>query len=138
MPLRPLILIPFIAIACICNVPLGVANDASFDEAFCKKMKQFQQNVLQDIGAMLDSVTRNDGMAVFCGNKIVEFKKFVIVSETEIREGWKERKGAQWDEIMCGNDVIREAVDGGWIIANLMTFSDGKRFRHTANCRPSR
>jgi hypothetical protein len=138
MLLRPLILILFMAIACICNVSLGVANDASFDEVFCKKMKQFKQNGLQDIGAMLDSITINDGMAVFCGNKIIEFKKIIIVSGAEIREGWEERKNAQWDEIMCSNDLIRKAVDGNWIIANLMTFSDGRRFWHATNCRPSR
>jgi hypothetical protein len=90
--LRLLMLTLFISIACICNVPLGVANDPSFDEAFCKKMKHFQQKGLQDIGAMLDSITINGGMAVFCGSEIIEFKKSLLFQRRRYGKAGKRQK----------------------------------------------
>ena len=107
---------------------------ANFNDAvFCSEAEVFKKNGEVDVGKMVDGFTRNDGMAVLCGNKTIEFKKFLYANESEMRVGWKERKATQWDAIYC-ESAYREAIKNGWTIAVSFITKDGKRFWHAATC----
>lgn len=107
---------------------------AGFDDAvFCSEAEAFKEKGEVDVGKMVDKFTRNDGMAVLCGIKTIEFKKFLFANESEMRVGWQERKAAQWDAIYCEGANL-EAIKNGWTIATSFIAKDGKRFWHAATC----
>ncbi len=108
---------------------------AEFDDAaFCKQMEAFKANGEVDVGKMVDKYTRNDGIAVLCGNKIVDFKKFMFANQNDMREGWQDRKAAQWNSIYCEGEWL-EAINNGWTVALTLVTQDGKRFWHKATCK---
>lgn len=104
------------------------------DKAFCEELTQFKKAGEQDIGQMIDKYTRNDGMTLLCGNKIVEFKKFIVTESSAFREGWKERKAKQWNEIYC-KELWLDAIKGRWTVAVQIITLDGERFWHKATCK---
>ncbi|SRR6266404_6924656 len=104
------------------------------DKEFCDPMRQFADKANKDAGSMLDSITRNDGMAVLCSSKIVDFKKFLNVDDSSFRDGWVQRKQQQWNEIYCKDNYWLKAIAAGWTVAQTMTFVNGKRYWMKAEC----
>ncbi len=105
------------------------------EEVFCNYMKDFSQKVNSEGPVWVDHATRQDGVAVICNTKIVEYKKFMNVSSADLRVGWQERKQEQLNDIHCTDDSpFRQAIDNGWNIKMLLTFIDGKTARFTAYC----
>ncbi len=104
------------------------------DKEFCKAMTDLMTNINKDAGQMVDATTRNDGGAVLCNSKIVDYKKFLKAPSTAMREGWKERKNAQWNEIYCKGPFL-DAIRNGWTISTTLTTIDGDRTWIKANCK---
>lgn len=105
------------------------------DAEFCSAMKELSETFNKDAPTWVDSTTRHDGMAVLCNAKIAEYKKFIKVTPAEFRDGWQQRKQAQWNSIYCDKEKpFREAIDNGWQIVANMTFIDGSIHRITAEC----
>ena len=99
---------------------------AAFDDVeFCGEMKGFSERAKQDVGVMVDAVTRNDGTAVLCGLRVIDFKKFSTAPTTAYREGWRARKERQWSETSC--QYFSAALKAGWTISQTLTFIDGAR-----------
>ena len=112
----------------------AMASAAEFDdESFCNVMMEQQKKINADAGQMVDAVTRNDGVAVLCSTKIIDFKKFMASDSSKMREGWQDRKAKQWNEIYC-NGVFLDAINNGWTVAFTLIFQDGNRFWYKANC----
>lgn len=110
-----------------------VAHARSRDDEFCKILTDMASARNAEGPKMVDHVTRDDGMAVLCSLKAVEFKKFMFASQAEMRPGWRERKAKQWNDIYC-NGATRENIEDGWTIALVLVLQDGTRFRHAATC----
>ena len=112
----------------------AVAEELFDSDEFCRQITLLQGQSQPDVGQMLDDITRNNGIAVLCGLKVVELKKFLVVSSSDLRDGWQERKARQWDQIYCADGPFREAIANGWTIAMQTTTEDGARFWHKAGC----
>lgn len=124
--------IAFIFLCMLLFIQTAQASNFSND-TFCIDMEKFQSNGISDLGKMVDKYTRNDGMTVLCGNKIVEFKKFLKMPSGSLKEGWEERKTKQWNVIYC-EDPFLQAIKNGWTIALNLTTSDGIRTWIKASC----
>ena len=83
---------------------------------------------------MVDPVTRNDGMAVLCNTKVVEYKKSMIVDFSMLRDGWKERKQKQWNSIYCDGSHWQKLIDDGWTVSTTLISKSGERFWFKAEC----
>jgi hypothetical protein len=83
---------------------------------------------------MLDKVTRMDGIAVLCGTRVVAFYKFLNVAPSALREGWRERKQKQWNDVYCTDPLWLDAIRGGWTVSTIATFVEGTRIYIDANC----
>ena len=126
-------LVATLAVAiCLCG---HRAYGQQFDDAaFCKSMQEFAVKANKDAGSMLDANTRNDGLAVLCAEKVIDFKKFLIAPSYMMRPGWKDRKSKQWRDIYCKDPYSKLAIQNGWTIATTMTTTDGDRSWITADC----
>jgi hypothetical protein len=105
------------------------------DDGFCDAMKEWSDKLNKDAGSMLDSITRSDGVAVLCATKIVDFKKFIKIDESAMRDDWFQRKQQQWNDIYCKDDIWSQAIAAGWTVAQTWVFANGKRYWMKAECR---
>lgn len=104
------------------------------DGEFCRIMRQITANVTPDLPRMVDSVTRVDGMSVFCGLRTVATNKYLLVSMSAMQEGWQARKQEQWNRIICDNAAFGVMARRGWRFAHNMTFQSGERITQEARC----
>jgi len=117
----------------VCNLFPGHA--LAFDEAaFCTSMKDFAEKAKADEGIMLDQFTRSDGLAVLCGVRTITFYKFITVAPGLLRDGWNERKQAQWNEMFCKDAAWLPAIQAGWRVSQAVTFVDGTRIYVEVRC----
>jgi hypothetical protein len=125
--LRALLALPLV-------LPMSAAETQFNDKAFCDVIKQFAEKANKDTGSMLDPVTRSDGMAVMCETKIVDFKKFLIVDDSNLRDGWLQKQ-QQWNDIYCKDNGWSKAIANGWTVTQTLTSVNGKRYSIKAECR---
>jgi hypothetical protein len=64
----------------------------------------------------VDAGTRVDAHVVTCRSKTYHVDKFINQPVSEMREGWRGRKEAQWDEMICHWNM-GPLVKGGWRIS---------------------
>ena len=103
------------------------------NDAFCVLVKEIANKTNAESPVWVDGITRQDGLAVFCSLKTVEFAKFIKVNPSDFRKGWQGRKQSQWNSIYC-KGTFREAIDHGWHIILQATFVNGFRHRIYAKC----
>jgi hypothetical protein len=122
--------------ACVFVAALSVfpAAAAHNETEFCATLKHYAEKSRADIGTMLDGVTRFDGMAVLCGLRRVVYYHFLTIAPIALRDGWKERKQKQWNEIYCQTPVFLEAIEAGWVIMDTITLVDGTRIYLETKC----
>jgi hypothetical protein len=120
---------------CLTFVPCAAFGNEFSEDEFCSQITEMAEKLNAEGSSMVDAGTRQDGMAAICSLKVVEFKKFVNMPITSLREGWQGRKQAQWNKIYCDNNSpFRSAIDNGWTIGVLTTFIDGEQHRIKAAC----
>jgi hypothetical protein len=107
------------------------------DAEICATGHNVAASFMADAPVMVDTITRADGMSVMCGLKAVTWNKTVLVLSSSFRDGWRARKQAQFNEIICGNDLFREMQRRGWRFTQNMTFPDGERVIMDAETCPS-
>ena len=122
-------------ISAICIGGISVRSQQFDDTAFCETMHKFAANANKDAGSLVDAHTRNDGMAVLCATKVVDFKKFIDVPQDAMRPGWKDRKSDQWRNIYCNDPFWRSAIQNGWTVATTIVTVDGDRTWIEAVCK---
>jgi len=100
----------------------------SFNEdEFCFAVSDIARRVNARKGKWLDRSTRYDGVAVDCAAKTVEVKRFLNADPDSMREGWKTRKERAWNQDFCSDEGWRKAIDAGWTIVSMVTFSSEER-----------
>lgn len=125
----------FVAIVLI-SLSSPLYSSSFDDESFCMTLESFKADLDKDTGKMVDKYTRNDGMALLCGGKIVEYKKFLFVDASDMRSGWQSRKEQQWNDLYCNDEKVwLDAINNGWTVAFSIITQDGKRFWHKAECK---
>lgn len=134
-PLRLVFLSLLTSLASLFLHHTGAVAQGAFDEAaFCAAAKDAAQKMNQESPMMVDNLTRQDGMAVVCAARMVDFKKSILVKQSDFREGWLERKQAQWNELYCPNEIMGPAIRAGWTVQMTLTFASGERYRISAKC----
>ena len=127
---------------CLLSILIGAAvsltaaaQALSFDDVeFCVAARQLAIAVNKDVDVWLDRTTRNDGVAVSCDRRLVEFKRFVSARGAAIDSSWNERKTNEWNATHCENPIWAEAIRNGWTIAAAFAASDGTRVSIRAQC----
>ncbi len=103
------------------------------EELTCKVFKELSGDINKEGPTWVDTITRSDGIAVFCSRKFVDYKKFIKLLPSQLRVGWEERKQKQWNALYCKSSS-RIAVNNGWTIQQTTTFIDGFQHRMIAVC----
>jgi hypothetical protein len=119
----------------VAAVEPGTALAAVDHDQFCKAMVEIARVGNLDAGRWLDRNTRDDGIEVFCDMRTVNFRRFIKVGPDGSSADWRQRKGQEWNSTACSSAVLREAIDGGWIITTVLTVTSGQRVLLIATCK---
>lgn len=114
----------------------GAARAALDNEQFCKAMAEIARLGKSEVGRWLDRNTRDDGMEVLCAIRTVNFKRFVKTGPSaQDVVAWRARKQQEWNNTACNSAVLRDGIDGGWIITSTITTGSGQRLLVIATCK---
>ena len=119
----------FVASLWVC--PLAFALD---DASVCADLRARVEIANSDGPLWTDHMTRFDGVVVHCGFRVIEFKHFLDAAPSDLRDGWQGRKQSQWNSIYCSDAQMREIIEMGWTVTDVITFASGERFRLVADC----
>ena len=121
----------WIAVVALFAAPSLLAQDFT-DALFCQQMQDLAAKINRDIGAQLDAVTVQSGMAVRCSAKVVEFKKKLTIPFSSLQDRqWRKRL----NDIYCTDDTFALAIASGWQVTTTITGSTSEQFGMTAACR---
>ncbi|MEK7244707.1 MAG: hypothetical protein AAB223_01660, partial [Pseudomonadota bacterium] len=90
--------------------------------------------------AWVDREIRDDGVAVLCVQKTLEFRKFFNIDPGGLGPGWEQRLSAQWNRSQCREPMLA-AIRNGWQVVEITRFPksprhpDGRQLRAVAYCR---
>jgi hypothetical protein len=104
------------------------------DDEFCFAVTDIARRMNARKGKWLDRSTRYDGVAVDCGAKTLEVKRFLNAEPDSMRAGWKTRKAHAWDRDFCSNQQWRKAIDAGWTIISTVTFRSEDQLSFLVEC----
>jgi hypothetical protein len=101
---------------------------------FCHDMREATRRTMSELPMMVDTITRMDGMAVNCALRVVGSNRFIMANMSDFREGWRERKQAQFSDLVCHNEEFVVMARRGWRFTEVWTFQSGERFVLDASC----
>jgi hypothetical protein len=104
------------------------------NEQFCRAMTETARINKADVGRWIDRNTRDDGIDVLCDIRTMNHKRFVRFGSGSEGAAWKQRKEKEWNSIACNSEILREAVEAGWLIASTITAASGERIVVVATC----
>ena len=105
----------------------------SSDVLACTELQKVADGTMSQLPQWVDAVTRVDALVVTCGLKTYHVNKFINQPASEMREGWRGRKEAQWDKQICQGSM-GPLVENGWRISQVLTFASGERIEMDAHC----
>jgi hypothetical protein len=105
------------------------------DQEACNILNQISEDLTKELPKMVDATTRLDGMVTLCSLRTVKASKFIIAPLSNMRSGWRERKQAQWNDIVCGNEAFLPLARRGWRFTQTLTFVGGERVNMDARCK---
>ena len=105
------------------------------DREACTILRDLVAKTQADLPIMADRITRTDGFSVMCGLRTVAWNKTFLADLSNFREGWQERKQAQFNQLICENEAFLPMARRGWRFALNITFHSGQRFVLDADCR---
>ena len=113
---------------------LVVPSPAFSESEFCEMLSGFAVTLNAANGAMIDAITRNEGMAVSCDRKNIDFKKSVALTSSEL---YARRSGIEkkWNQHYCTNKEWAPVFAAGWSASTTITALDGKSLKVTATCK---
>lgn len=97
------------------------------DKQACALFRKISDGVIAESPMMVDAVTRIDGMSVVCSLRTVAWNKLVTLDASQFRDGWRERKQAQFNDIICKNEAFLPLWRRGWRFVQNLTFLSGER-----------
>jgi hypothetical protein len=118
--------------------PWGAA--AFSDEDFCREMQERARAANVRKPAWVDRNIRDDGVAVLCVQKTIEYRKFFNVEPGALGRGWEQRLSLHWSRGQCRGPMLA-AIRNGWQIIEITRFPksqkypDGHELRAVAACR---
>ena len=116
------------------------AAAAFSDEDFCRAMEEHARTTNFRKPAWVDREIRDDGVAVLCVQKTIEFRKFFNIDPDGLGRGWEQRLSAQWNRSQCREPMLA-AIRNGWQVVEITRFPkspkfpDGRQLRAVAFCR---
>ena len=126
-------LLPLVALVAVSSTASAPAL-AFDDRAFCVAAEQLALAATKDIGLWIDRLTRNAGMVVSCGARVVEFNRTYAPSVSRSAD-WKERKAEEWSVAHCTNPIWSDAIQNGWKINLTLSAADGSSVSLSARCK---
>lgn len=109
------------------------ARAATADDDTCRALTSLAHETNARAPRMLNSGSRDDGIALSCSARTVLFKYSYFATEKQLEPGWRERTIKQFNAMFCEGAKL-ESIRRGWTIAISVTFQDGARFWHKATC----
>jgi len=119
------------AVAMLAQGLSATAYADTFDEAFCKDVREAAEKINADSPMWVDVETRQDWMVVLCAARVVEWKKFV---KRAPREGESARHQKTMSATFCNNKSFSQAIARGWRVAYRITFQGGEQMQIIARC----
>ena len=104
------------------------------DAEICEYLRALAESTTRELPMMVDTVTRFDGMSAICALRTITWNKFVMADESSFREGWQDRKQAQFNQLICGNEAFEPMARRGWRFVQNLTFQSGGRYVMEARC----
>lgn len=104
------------------------------DGEACAILRHIAAVTQADLPIMADKITRTDGFSVMCGLRTVAWNKTFLANLSDFREGWRGRKQAQFNQVVCENEAFLPLARRGWRFAMNLTFQSGERFILDADC----
>ena len=105
------------------------------DEEFCREMTEIAKTVNRRNPSWIDRNIRNDGMAVLCLQKTIEYRIYMKVEPANMMEDWEIRHQAHWSLKNCQEPMLT-AIRNGWRIVEILriprTPSHGIERQHRA------
>lgn len=111
-----------------------VVRRAPTDAQFCRAMTEMTRATMADLPRMVDTVTRIDGVSVFCSLRAVLWNRYIIGDMSQMADGWQAAKQEQWNRLICDDRAFGAMARRGWRFANNMTFRSGERITQDARC----
>lgn len=142
MMTRAKILTAALALAAVFSAPTpGGAQAQRFsDEEFCRALTEEAAAANRRGSFWIDVAIRDDGMAVFCLQKTVEYRRYMNLDPSQLTVEWRNLRQAHWSARNCREPTL-SAIRNGWKIVEVLrvrknqTFPQGRQHRVVAECR---
>jgi hypothetical protein len=119
--------------AILSNSSFVVAQTAA-DRQICVLATAVAAETNTTIGEAIDDVTTDEGMIVNCAFRVVTFQARIAVKITDIRPAALSARAANWNQLVCGDELGSRAVKANWAWISLQIFSDERTHRVVAVC----
>ena len=114
---------------------LSVTPAIAFDDAaFCRQLSDYAIKANREKTHAPDALTTNGAMLVDCDRKIVEFKKSVALSYSELDATWQARRQREWNSAYCRTAEWAPIFVSGWKVSMTVRTFDGRRVTFFAEC----
>ena len=120
-------------------VPDAARAQAFSDEEFCRVLTEEADTVNRRNPSWIDPHIRNDGMAVLCLQKTVEYRVYIKTDPVNLTADWQRRRQAYWSRQSCREPLLT-AIRNGWQIVEILRlpkgdrYPEGRRHRVVAAC----
>lgn len=142
MTTRTTILTAVLALAAVLFAPTPADAQAQgfSDEEFCRALTEDAAASARRGSYWMDHAFRDNGMAVFCLQKTVEYRLYMNLDPNHLTTEWQNIRQAHWSARNCREPTL-SAIRNGWKIVEVLrvrkshAFPQGRQHRLIAECR---
>ncbi|MEK7821187.1 MAG: hypothetical protein AAB543_08775 [Pseudomonadota bacterium] len=129
-----------LAAALSAPAPVGAQAQGFSDDEFCRALSEEAAAANRRGSFWIDVAIRDDGMAVFCVQKTVEYRLYMNLDPSHLTAEWQNVRQAHWSVRNCREPTL-SAIRNGWKIVEVLrvrkshVFPQGRQHRIVAECR---
>jgi len=110
---------------------LVCSEAAAFTDAeFCAHAEEIARRINANSPAEIYEGVTLAGATVVCANKLFQFRKR---ADSVLPLGWRRERTKVLSRAVC-KDLFLEAIRNGWMITEVVSFSDGQEVETYASC----
>lgn len=111
---RMAVLMGAITLAAIATPVLAETDE---DRNICKELTAFEAEMAKRLPMAADTATQIISMRINCKTKVQLFSKRLAVSESQLAEGWRERKQRQHIQLHCNRTGLARTIK--WTVIDV-------------------
>ena len=95
---------------------------ADANSSFCNAALEYEDEINKTLPRKIDEFTEVIQISVNCDNKVLKYTKRILADESQLSEGWDNRKQRQHTQLHCNKDGMARLE--GWTAMDVIFDKD--------------